>query len=92
MTLSFRDPKDPDDVDDFTFNWTNVLGSETISSFTAVAVAGDATVGSTSNTTTTTTARISGGTAGTVADVRHRITTSGGRQLDRTMRIPIEVQ
>ena len=35
------DPKDPDDTDDFTIDWSNVLGSgETISSLTVTTIAG----------------------------------------------------
>lgn len=92
MSVNFTTPKDPDDTDDFTLDWVNVLNGETISTFAAAVIAGGVTVGSTSNTTTTTTARVSAGTHGTEAQVRYRITTSGGRQLDRTAVIPVHTQ
>lgn len=86
-------PKDPDDSDDFLLDWTNVLGaSETISTFTATVVSGDATVSASIISGASTIARIAGGTNGTKAQVRYRIVTSSGRQLDRTLQITIATQ
>lgn len=77
--------KDPNDVDDFTWEWAAVLAmDETISTFDTDVVAGGVTVDDTAISGTMTTARISGGTAGTMAQVRGRITTSTGRILDET--------
>ena len=77
--------KDPDDIDDFTLQWSAVLGSETISAVAAAVASGTVTLGTPSISTTSTTVRVSGGTDGERAQVRQRITTSGGRQLDETM-------
>lgn len=85
--------KDPDDVDDFTWEWAAVLATgETISSFETAVVAGGVTVDSTAIAGTQTTARISGGTAGAIAQVRGRITTSTGRILDETAQFNIREQ
>ena len=87
------DAKDPDDIDDFTLDWTNVLAvGETISLLTVTAVTAGITVSSSSNAGARTTARLTGGTAGTSYDVRYRITTSTGRQLDETLRIAVETR
>ena len=87
------DPKDPDDTDDFTLDWTNVLASgETISSMSATSVSGGLTVASSSISTVYTTARVSGGTAGTDAVVRFRIVTSTARQLDESLTIHVEAR
>lgn len=90
---TFADPKDPDDVDVFTFDWRDVLDSgETISTFSAVAVTAGITVDSTAISGTETRARLSGGTANSTYEVRYRITTSAGRQLDETARIKVKVR
>lgn len=87
------DPKDPDDTDDFTIDWVNELAvGETISLLTVTAITAGITVSSSSISTTRTTARLTGGTAETTYDVRYRITTSTGRQLDETLRIPVETR
>lgn len=87
------DPKDPDDTDDFTLDWTNVLGSgESISSVTCTVVSGGVTVASSSYNGSLTTARVTGGTAGTDAVVRFRITTSTSRQLDESLTIHVEAR
>lgn len=87
-------PKDPDDIDDFTLDWSTVLATdETLSAATATVVAGTVAVsGAVSRVGTTTVTRLTGGAAGETADVRVRITTSTGRQIDETMRIAVEAQ
>ena len=86
------DPKDPDDIDDFTVNWSKVLAAgETISTATATHIAGNVSVqGSVVIDGTHTTARLTGGDVNTTAEVRFRITTSAGRQLDQTIWFKIE--
>ena len=93
MATTLITPKDPDDIDDLTWEWVDRLTTgETISTFTATVASGDVTVGTTSISGTNTIARISGGTAATRADIRGRIVTSAGRQLDWTIRIPVSTQ
>lgn len=91
--IAAPDAKDPDDTDDFTLDWTNVLASgETISTLTVTVVSGGVTVGSSSILTVYTTARVSGGTAGTDAIIRYRIVTSTARQLDESLMIHLEAR
>lgn len=88
--MLYADTKDPDDIDDFSINWTNVLGSDTISAVSTSVVSGGVTLGTPSVSSATTTVRVSGGTDGTSAVVLFRITTSSGRQLDQTLTIPVQ--
>lgn len=77
--------KDPDDVLDYSFDWTSWLGgSDTITGFTAIASPG-ITVQSSSFTTVVTIVWLSGGTSGIPYTVTHRITTALGRTKDLTM-------
>lgn len=90
ITLSKRDAKDPDDTDDFTLDWVDVLESdETISSVTVSVITGDVSVSASSVLGTKTIARLTGGTAETTATVRFRVTTSANRQLDETLVIAV---
>lgn len=88
--MLYADVKDPDDVDDVSIVWTNVLASETISTISTTVISGGVTLGTPSISSATTTVRVTGGTAGTSAVIRFRITTSGGRTLDQSITIPIE--
>lgn len=88
--MIYADPKDPNDVDDMSLVWTNLLASgETISTITTTVVSGGVTLGTPAISGATTTVRVSGGTAGTQAEVLFRITTSTSRQLDTTLTIPV---
>ena len=88
--MIYADPKDPNDVDDMSLVWTNLLASgETISTITTTVVTGTVTLGTPSISGATTTVRVSAGTAGTQCEVLFRITTSNSRQLDMTLAIPI---
>jgi hypothetical protein len=74
--------KDASAVLDYTWNWADWLGDDTIASATVTGVG--CTVDSYTNTTTTVTAWISGGTTVSPSATCH-ITTAGGRQDDRTI-------
>lgn len=87
MSLTY-DPKDPDDTDDFTVNWSNQLStSETVSSVSTSVTAGTVTVSSSSISSDgkKTVHRITGGADEETAEVRVRIVTSTSRQLDETI-------
>lgn len=93
MPTYLQTAKDPDDIDDVTWDWSARLASgETISTFTATVVSGDVAVSSTAISGTNTTARLTGGTAGSRAEVRGRMVTSTGRQLDWTIGLPVAAQ
>lgn len=81
--------KDPDEKLDFTINWADFLGTDTISG-TPVWVVPTGITQSTpapSNTTTTTTIWLTGGTIGAEYELVNRIVTAGGRMADRSLRI-----
>lgn len=92
--FSAFDDKDPNAVEPFTWDWADRLGepstAETIST-SAFTVPSGITADSDSNTTTTATVVLSGGSAGSY-DVLNRITTSGGRTLDKTFSVPVSDQ
>lgn len=83
--------KDPNDVVDFKFNWSDWLterGSDTISSATFIVDTG-LTKDSESNDTTSATVMLSGGTAGTTYTVTCRITTAYPRTVDRSIDVHV---
>jgi hypothetical protein len=81
----FTKYKDPNDVRDFTIDWSGALvGSDTITTSTWSAESGVTVVTST-KTNTTTTVWLSGGTDGEGYSVTNRIVTVGGRTLDQSL-------
>lgn len=88
------DPKDPDDIDDFTVDWSRVLATgETISTATATIVTGAVAVsGAVTISGSQTIARLTSGTLGEEATVRYRVVTSTGRQLDQTIWFKLETR
>jgi len=82
---------DPSAVLDYAVDWSDWLDSgETISASTwTVATGITQTTPSPSNTTTTATIWITGGTAGTYYQLVNHITTSAGRQDDRTITLRV---
>jgi hypothetical protein len=93
MPTELKQDKDPQDIDDFFWEWkTRLAASETITGFTATVEAGTWTVVDTGIAGTQTVVRMAGGTAGTVCSVIGRITTSTGRELDWTIVVNIAQQ
>lgn len=80
--------KDPDEVLDYTIDWTARLGSDTISTSTWIVPTG-ITEDSNSNTTTATTIWLSGGTVNQIYELTNRVVTAGGRTMDKTVRLPV---
>jgi len=80
--------KDPQAVLDYAIDWSDWLGSDTIST-SAWTVPAGITKDSDSNTTTTTTIWLSGGTADTDYELINHIVTAGGREDDRTITIRV---
>ena len=80
--------KDPDEVLDFTRDWSPFLGTDTIASSAFVVPTG-LTKGLETNDTTTATVWLSGGTNHAVYIVTNRITTAAGRTADRSWLITI---
>ena len=77
-------PVDPDAIIDYVIDWTQWLDGDNIAT-SAWSIA-NATESSTANTTKTATVFISAAKAGKVVTMRNRITTTGGRTEDRTLR------
>lgn len=81
-------PKDPDARLDFTQDWSQWLGTDTISSSTWVLESGITEYSSTNNTTSAT-IWLSGGTAEYSYTVTNRITTAAGRIDDRSFVVAV---
>ena len=82
--------KDPNSVLDYVLDWNThwLATGDTISASTWTVPAG-ITKDSDTNSATTTTIWVSGGTAGTDYDLLNRVVTTGGRTVDRTLRIQV---
>lgn len=79
--------KDPDAVLDYKVDWTAWLGDDTLTSSTFTASSDDLTLTLESNDETTATVWISGGVLRARYKVTHHITTSEGREEDRTFTV-----
>tara|TARA_S200002703_G_C3672644_1_gene206541 strand:- start:25 stop:348 length:324 start_codon:yes stop_codon:yes gene_type:complete len=86
--------KDAGSTLDYTIDWTNWLGTDTVDSVTytldsgittSTAIGGSAT----STTSTTTTVNITGGTVGTIYNVKCEMTTANGRVAVRNFRVKV---
>lgn len=80
--------KDPDEVLDYSIDWSTRLGDDTIAT-SAWTVPDGLTGGDETNTTTSTTVWLSGGEDGAWHRVENRITTAGGRTMDQSVTIRI---
>lgn len=85
LTLTPKAQKDPSDVKDFDLNWAVELDGETIS--TSTWTTDGLTNEASSYSGTTTTITLSGGSNGTIYDVRNTITTSGGQTFRKSMAV-----
>ena len=86
-------PKDPDEVKDYSFDWTKLLAGDEIATSTWSVVEETGLVINSkpaTNTATTTTFWASGGDLGKVYPMLNRVTTSGGRTFDRTRKLKMK--
>ena len=91
MSLAPPQLKDPDTTTQYTINWADWLGVDTIStSVWSVIPASGLTIVSDVKTTTTTTVKISVGTRGQVYRLTNRVTTVAGLTEDRSLIIRID--
>lgn len=88
---TYKTPKDPNETDVFSFEWTDRLGTgETLSTVSAALVqAAGATILAASNDTATTRVTLAGGTAGQTAIWTVLVTTSGSRTIEEAFRVAI---
>ena len=87
------DEKDPDDIDNFSWDWSDELATgETILTRAFPDPPAGITIDNSAIDGGKVTATLSGGTAGESYDLTCRITTSLGRQLDWTNTVPVAAQ
>lgn len=84
MAATFQFDKDPNAILDYENDWSAWLDGDTITASTWTAPTG-ITATTSSNTTTTATVWLSGGTIGETYKVVNHITTTAGRQDDRSL-------
>jgi hypothetical protein len=86
------DPKDPNEVLDYTVDWTTRLDGDVIDTSTWILKSGDVTIGAMSfdGGSGVTKVWLSAGTVGVASEVTNRITTAGGRTMDQTIKIKIK--
>lgn len=82
--------KDPDDVDDYPWDFTDWLAGDTLDGASCQAISDDLTASIASTTSTGLTLRVSGGTLGQTAAVTVRAVSNGGRQADRSIKFAIK--
>lgn len=91
MAIDTWSSKDPNDVLDYTIDWTALLvGGETISTANWSVTPSGLTIGTTAISSPNTSAWLSSGSAGTQYAVTCRITTSASRTYERTVLISVE--
>jgi len=78
--------KDPDSTEDFAFNWVAELDGDSITSSSFTLPDGLTQV-SVANTSSVAQIFVSGGASGNTYRITNRIISSGGRTLDKTIRI-----
>lgn len=81
--------KDPDAYLDYTLDWSEWLGTDTLSTAVWSVSPSDMTAPHTTTTTTLAAVWLSGGAHGSDYDVRCRVTTTAGRIDDRTIRVQV---
>lgn len=93
MATTAKDPKDPDEVVDYPFNWTSRLaGSDTLVSSTFFVEEGSVEIDSMALATPIATVWLSGGTLDETCLITNRVITSGGRTYDWTMKLKIKAK
>lgn len=87
------DPKDPDEIKDYEFDWSEILGTDAIATSAWSVASGVGLVIDTpsdTHTDTTTTFWASEGDLGVTYSILNRITTTGGRTYDRTRKLKMK--
>ena len=97
MTLSWE-PKDPQEVLDYSIDWNNRISSGDALDSSAWAITTDPDSGLTIDSNTfdgavgTATVWLSGGTLGQEYALTNTVTTSGGRTMEQTVRLKIQAK
>jgi hypothetical protein len=87
------DPKDPDEIKDYSYDWTAILNGDTISTSTWSVASGTGLIinsPASSFSGAITKFWASSGTLGQTYSMLNRITTAGGRTYDRTRKLKMK--
>jgi len=91
MAARWTTPKDPNEVLDYSVDWSGPLAGDTIVTSTWMVPAG-LTSGADNMTDSSTTIWLSGGTENASYELLNRITTAGGRTRDQTCLLKIKTK
>lgn len=89
MPLTWRAPKDPDEILDFGIDWETALGEDTIVASTWDVPSGLMKESDTFDDTSTTIV-LSGGVLGTSYNLTNYVTTAGGNYRERTVKLKMK--
>lgn len=92
MTTQTWPFKDPDEVLDYSIDWTKRLDGDTIASSTFFVADGTIVIDSNTFTATGTTVWLSGGTLDETNTITNRIMTAGTRIMDQSVRLKIKTK
>lgn len=91
MTLTWERPKDPNDVIDYDLDWSgDIDDGDAIATSTWTVPSGTLVIDSNSFTDTATKVWVSAGTADTSYLLTNRVTTTGGRTMDWTVKLRVK--
>lgn len=93
MSKHWPKPKDPNDIADYTIDWSDGLDTGDVingSTYSIVDTSPTLAIQTSAFSDTTTTVWLTGGTAGDAAKLLNRITTLGGRTFDQTVTLKIK--
>ncbi|MDX0141086.1 hypothetical protein GOC46_30410 [Sinorhizobium meliloti] len=91
--LTWPAAKDPNEVKDYSLDWSDLLGGDdTITASTWTVSGTGVMIDESSFTDTATTVWLSAGTLGATYNLLNRVTTSGGRTYDQTARLRIQAK
>jgi hypothetical protein len=93
MALTWPAVKDPDEVKDYSLDWSELLDGDTIASSTWTVMAGAGLiVDESSYTDTVTTIWLSAGAVGTDYKLSNLVVTAGGRTYDQTVKLRVRAK
>lgn len=89
MIPLMKPDKDPNESRAYAIDWSDHLGSDTISTSDWAVVTGSVTISDETNTTTTATVLLAGGTIMETAELCNTMTTDGGETLEQSIRVRV---
>lgn len=90
MAKAWAQTKDPEEIRDYGIDWSQAIGTKTITASTWDVVSGTVVIVSDDHDTTTTTVRLSGGTLDETCEILNHVTLSDGEEYEETGKVKIK--